>query len=102
MPINTTNEYRYFLKSNFVGFNRLFVLVYTNKDDNSKRFKTRGYYWPKCIIKSYKVIINGKTFYDQHIDTDIKWYEEIRKLTVGQGEDYTTRCLLDYNYIKNH
>ena len=25
---NTTNEYRYFLKSNFVGVNRLFVLVY--------------------------------------------------------------------------
>ena len=25
---STTNEYRYFLKSNFVGFNRLFVLVH--------------------------------------------------------------------------
>ena len=30
---NTTNEYRYFLKPNFVEFNRLFVLVYTNEDD---------------------------------------------------------------------
>ena len=63
---------------------------------------SRGYYWPKCIIKNYNVIINGKTFYDQHIDTNIKWYEEIRKLTAGQGKDYTTKCLLDYNYIKNH
>ena len=27
---NTTNEYRYFLESNFFGFNRLFVLVYSN------------------------------------------------------------------------
>ena len=36
------------------------------------------------------------------LDSDIKQYEEIRKLTTGQGEDYTTRCLLDYEYIKNH
>ena len=33
---STTNEYRYFLKSNFVGVNRLFVLVYSNQDDNAK------------------------------------------------------------------
>ena len=32
---------------------------------------------------------------------DIKWYREIRKLTTGQGEDYTTGCLLDYEFIKN-
>ena len=30
------------------------------------------------------------------------WYEEIEKLTTGQGEDYTTGCLLDHNYIKIH
>ena len=27
---NTANEYRYFLKSNFVGVNSMFVLVYLN------------------------------------------------------------------------
>ena len=32
---NTTNKYRYFSKSNFVGVDRLFVLIYSN----SKRFK---------------------------------------------------------------
>ena len=31
----------------------------------------------------------------------MKRYEEIRKLTTGQGEDYTTRCLLDYDYVKS-
>ena len=40
--------------------------------------------------------------YDQAIDSDIKQYEEIRKLTTGKGEDYTTGCSLDYNHIKNH
>ena len=29
-------------------------------------------------------------------------YKEIRKWTTGQGEDYTTGCLLDYGFIKNH
>ena len=43
-----------------------------------------------------------KNFYDEPIDWDIKQYEESRKLTTGQDEDYTTGCLLDYNYIKSH
>ena len=57
---------------------------------------------PKGITDNYKVIINGKKFYDRPITSDIKPYEEIRKLTTGQEEDYTTGCLLDFNYIKNH
>ena len=28
--------------------------------------------------------------------------EEERKLTTGQGEQYTTGCLLDYEYIIHH
>ena len=48
---------------------------------------------PKGIIKNYNVIINGKNFYDQPIDSSIKQYKEIRKLATGQGEDYTTGCL---------
>ena len=43
-----------------------------------------------------------KHFMIKAIDSDIKRYEEIRKLVTGKGEDYTTGCLLDYDYIKNH
>ena len=64
--------------------------------------KAKRYYLPKGIIDNYNVIINGKNVYDQLVNSDIKRYEEIRKLTTGQGEDYTTGCLLDYDYIKNH
>ena len=60
---NTTNQYTYFLESIFVGVNRLFVLVYTNQDGNAKRFDGRKYYLPKCIVKNYNIIINGKNFY---------------------------------------
>ena len=56
----------------------------------------------KGKIKNYNAIINGKKFYDQAIDSDIKRYKEIWKLAIGQGGDYTIGCLLDYKYIKNH
>ena len=41
-----------------------------------------------------------KKNHDQPIDSDIKRYEKIGKLTTGQGEDYTTGCLLDDEYVK--
>ena len=65
---NTTNEFRYFLESNFVGVNRLFILVYPNWNDYVKRFKGKRNYLPEGIIKNYNVIIDGKNFYDQPID----------------------------------
>ena len=45
---------------------------------------------------------DGKSFLDQPINSMIKTYENIRKITVGQGDDYTTGCLLDYSYFKDH
>ena len=47
-------------------------------------------------------MINGKSFHDQPIGSDIKQYKEIRNLTTEQGEEYTAGYLLDYGYIKNH
>ena len=57
---NTTSEYRYFIESNFVGVNRLFALVYLNRDDDVKRFNVRKYYLPKGITGNYIFIIKGK------------------------------------------
>ena len=42
-------------------------------------------------------MIKGKNFHEEPIDSDIKRFEEIKKLTTGQGEDYPTGCFLDYN-----
>ena len=82
---NTTSESRHFHKSNFVEFNRLFVLVYTNQDANAQRFNAWKYYLLKVIIVSYNVIIDEKNVNHQAVDSDIKKYEEIRKLTTEQG-----------------
>ena len=45
-------------------------------------------------------MIDGRNFFDQPIKNDIKTYENIRKITTGQRDDYKTSCLLDYNYFK--
>ena len=47
-------------------------------------------------------MIDGKNVFDQRIKSYIKKYENIPKITTGQGDDYTTGCLLDYNYFKKH
>ena len=47
-------------------------------------------------------MIDGKTFFDQPINSMIKAYENIRKIATGRGDDYTTGCLLDYSYFKDH
>ena len=73
---NVTNRFRFFLQSNFVAVNRLFVLVYSIKNAASRRFKAKRYYLPKGVIDNYNVFINGKYLYDQVIDLDIKRYEE--------------------------
>ena len=90
---NSTNEYGSSPESKFVGVNRFFVLIYLNRDNGIKIFKSRRYCLPKGIIRKYNVIINEKTFYNQLIDSDVKRYKEIRKLTTGKGEDYTNSCL---------
>ena len=48
-------------------------------------------------------MIDGKSFLDQPINSmAAKTYENIRKVTIGQEDDYTTGCLLDYSYFKSH
>ena len=45
-------------------------------------------------------MINGQNFFDQPVRNDLITYD-IWKIVTGQGDDYTTGCLLDYNYFKN-
>ena len=47
-------------------------------------------------------MIDGKNFFDQPINSMTKTYENIRKIAAGQGDDYSTGCLLDYSYFKDY
>ena len=46
-------------------------------------------------------MINGENFLDQPIKYDKVTYENIRKITTGKGDNYTTGCLLDYLYFRD-
>ena len=47
-------------------------------------------------------MIDGKKFFDQPTKNDKIAYEKIRKVATGQGDDYTTGCLLEYTYFKDY
>ena len=47
-------------------------------------------------------MIGGKNFFDQPVKSDKVTYENIRKITIGQGDGYTTGCLLHYTYFKKY
>ena len=40
-------------------------------------------------------MIDGKNFFDQTINSELKTYENIIKIATGQGDDYTTGFSLD-------
>ena len=84
------------VEPSFQGVNRLFVLAFENDDD---RTSSDEYYLPTIEIKDYNIMINGENFFDQPIKNNKVTYENIRKVATGQGDDYTTGCLLDYSYF---
>ena len=49
-------------------------------------------------MENYNVEIDGRNFYDQPINDSIKKYDEIRKISKGQG--YAISCLLDFFVLK--
>ena len=80
----------------FQGVNRLFVLAF---EDDAQRTAHNSYYLPTVEIKDYNIMINGENFFDQPIKNNKVTYENIRKIAIGQVNDYTTGCLLDYSYF---
>ena len=87
------------ISPSFQGVNILFVLSFENEND---RISRSNYYLPKVEIKDYNVMIDGRNFFDQPINSMNKTYENIRRIAIGQGDDYTTGCLLDYSYFKEN
>ena len=47
-------------------------------------------------------MLDGRNIYDQPINDLIKQYDEVRKVSTGHGDDYTTGSLLDYAYFKDN
>ena len=68
-----------------------FALSFENKDDRTVHTKC---YLPTVEIKDYNVMNDGQNFFDQPVKNDLRTYDKIRKFATGQGDGYTTGCLL--------
>ena len=97
------NVFKYInLDPSFQGVNRLFVMAYNRVDGQPTRNGQRKYYLPRISLNKYNVIIDGRNFFDNPIESDIEEYRELKKVMIRKGEDYTTGSLLDYNYFDKH
>ena len=96
------NAKRFQLDLTFQGVNRLFVLAFNveGNDNRVTRDEHQKYFLLRVDIKGYSVAIDGRNFYDNPISSQIEKYNELRKVTLGKADDYTTGCLLDYQYLQ--
>ena len=88
------------LDPSFQGVNRLFVMAYNRANGQPTRNGRRKYYLPRIDLEKYNVIIDGRNFYDNRIESDIEKYRELKKVMIEK--DYTTGSLLDINYFDKH
>ena len=97
------NVFKYFnLDPSFQGVNTLFVMAYNRANGQPTRNGQQKYYLPRIDLQKYNVIIDGRNFYYNPIESDIEKYRDLKKVIIGKGEDYTTGSLLDFNYFDKH
>ena len=107
VEIGTANSQYYIrelLDSSWQGVKRLFILAYDNTAGNNQvSFDSyKKYFLPRMKIDKYNIEIDGRNFYDQPINDLINQCDEVRKISTEQGDDYTTGCLLDFDYFENN
>ena len=81
--LDNDNLTRFTLDAAFQGVRRLLVLAFNNTDGNAnkvERNSRRKCFLPRVNITNYNVL----------------------KTATGQGDDYKTGCLLDYQFFKDH
>ena len=95
---------RELIDSSCQEINRFFVFACAQ---NAAVNSHQKYFLPRVEIKNYNIETDGRNFYDQPINNQetndlIKQYDEIRKISIGQGDDYTSGFLFDFAYFKNN
>ena len=102
--VNGVKYIRELLDLSCQGVKRLFALAYNNAAGNDQVSvdSYKKYFLPRVKIDNYNIEIDGRNFYDQPINDSIKQYDEVRKISTRQGDDYTTGCLLDFSYFEKN
>ena len=67
------NVFKYInLDPSFQGVNRLFVMAYSREANQPTRNGHQKYYLPRINLKKYNVIIDGRNFYGNPIESILK------------------------------
>ena len=80
----------------------MFVLAYRDRGGANRATADfrRRYFHPRIKIENYNIEIDGRNFYGQPINDLIRQYDEVKKVSTGQCDEYTAGCLLDFAYFK--
>ena len=95
IPQNDNMSRRTTLDVSFQGVMKLFAAAYETDDieiNANTEESRRRYYLPRAEIKDCNVLIGGRNFYDQNVNSSIVRYNELLKMTTGRSEDYSTGC----------
>ena len=101
---NEEKHIREQLDSRYQGVKRFFVLAYDNTVGNNQisNDSFKKYYLLRFKIENYNIEIDGRNVSDQPINDLIQQYDEVIKISTGQGDDYATGCLLDFAYFEKN
>ena len=100
--IDNSNYKRFPLNASFQGVIKLFLLAFDNTNNGNEKVERNShtkYFHPRVNITDYNVLIDGRNFYDQSINDQIKKFDEIRKIGTRQGDDYTAGCFFKDHYL---
>ena len=101
-PNDTNAHIGELLDASYQEVKRLFVLAYrdTGGANRVTANSHRRYFLLRKKNENYNIDIDVTDFSDQPTNDSIKQYDEVRKVSTGQGGDYTTGCLLDFAYFE--
>ena len=95
---SNNNNLNYLIDPTFTKVNRVFVLSFARIAEGDRRDSFSHYYLPNVEIKHFKVLIDGKSFFDLPVKNEEEAYEKV--IEMSKNNDYTTGNLMDFAYFK--
>ena len=100
---NEEKHIKELIDSSYQGAKRLFVLMIIQQMIiKSLMILLKNIFFQELKLKTATLKSMEENCYDQPINDSIKQYDEVRKISTGQGDDYTTGCLFDFAYFEKN
>ena len=101
------NNLNYLIEPTFTNVNILFVLSFARDNAGDNRDPFSDYYVPNIEIKYFKILIDGKSFFDLPVKNEEEAYNMsidiyLILIDMSNNNDYTTGKLLDFACFKEN